>query len=152
MTSANLQTAPSDRQDLPEPDGDGHPVLYFDGVCGLCSRAVDFVMRHDRKGWFRFAPLQGETAAVRLTSNDVADLQSMVLVTEQGTYRRSAAAVRILWQLGGLWWLLGWLLWIIPRPLRDLAYGSVARMRYRLFGKHETCRLPTPEERERFLP
>lgn len=128
-----------------------HPILYFDGVCGLCSRAVDFVMRHDPDGVFRFAPLQGETAAARLSAADVADLNTMVLTTPTGTYRKSAAAVRILWRLGAWWRMLGGLLWIIPGPLRDFGYSCVAAVRYRLFGKHDSCRLPTPEERERFL-
>jgi predicted DCC family thiol-disulfide oxidoreductase YuxK len=140
----------TDRQNLPETTG--HPVLYFDGVCGLCSRAVDFVMRHDADGVFRFAPLQGETAGANLSPADTANLNSMVLATQQGTFRRSAAAVRILWLLGSFWWALGWMLWIIPAPLRDLGYNFVARIRYRIFGKHESCRLPTPEEQGRFLP
>lgn len=140
----------ANRQKLP--DEIGHPVLYFDGVCGLCSRAVDFVIRHDRRGTFRFAPLQGETAATQLPPADTSNLNSMVLVTPQGTFRRSAAAVRILWMLGSFWRLLGWILWIVPAPLRDAGYNLVAALRYRLFGKHETCRLPTPAERERFLP
>lgn len=140
----------TDRKNLPKsPVG---PVLYFDGVCGLCSRAVDFVMRHDRRSQFRFAPLQGETAAENLSPRDVAALESMVVTDETGTYRKSSAAVRVLQQLGGWWSVCGWLLWLIPKPLRDVGYSVVARGRYRMFGKHETCRLPTPEERERFLP
>lgn len=150
MTETTAQQPTSDRQN--PPDAAGHPVLYFDGVCGLCNRAVDFVMRHDSAGVFRFAPLQGETAAENLSSADVADLSSMVLTTGEGTFRRSAAAVRILWRLGSLWWWLGWVLWLIPAPLRDICYRCVAATRYRVFGRHETCRLPTPEERDRFLP
>jgi predicted DCC family thiol-disulfide oxidoreductase YuxK len=149
MTSPQTQPD-ADRQNPPE--APGHPVLYFDGVCGLCSRAVDFVMRHDADGYFRFAPLQGETAAANLSTADTGDLNSMVLATQGGTFRRSAAVVRILWLLGSFWWLLGWVLWVIPAPLRDLGYNGVAKVRYRIFGKHESCRLPTPDERERFLP
>lgn len=149
MTSENAH--PDTNRQNPPVAGE-HPVLYFDGVCGLCSRAVDFVMRHDPRGIFRFAPLQGETAAAHLDPADTANLNSMVLKTHQGTFRRSAALVRILWLLGSTWWLLGWMLWIVPVPLRDLGYQFIARVRYQLFGKHETCRLPTPEERERFLP
>lgn len=150
--AATPSTSTSDRQDLPKEPSRAQPILYFDGVCGLCSRAVDFVLRHDPDGQFRFAPLQGETAAARLDASDVADLDTMVLTTDQGTFRKSSAAVRIFWKLGSFWWLLGWLLWIVPRPLRDLGYRCVANTRYRLFGKHETCRLPTPAERDRFLP
>jgi predicted DCC family thiol-disulfide oxidoreductase YuxK len=142
----------SDRQSLPEIDTTKNPVLFFDGVCGLCSWAVDFIMKWDAAGLFRFAPLQGETAQRLLPSSDVDDLSSMVLITDQGPFRRSAAAVRILWRLGPFWRLCGWLLWLIPRPIRDVGYQLVASLRYRLFGKKETCRLPTPQERERFLP
>jgi len=129
-----------------------HPILFFDGVCGLCSRAVDFVIARDPQGVFRFAPLQSETARAMLSPSDIDDLDTMVIVTEEGTFRRSSAAVRILWNLGPLWKVCGWLLWAVPRPLRDFGYKIVAKSRYRVFGKHESCRLPTPEERERFLP
>jgi predicted DCC family thiol-disulfide oxidoreductase YuxK len=140
------------RQNLPHGAPPEHPILFFDGVCGLCSRAVDFVMARDREGVFRFAPLQGETARQMLTPADIASLETMALATSEGVFRRSAAAVRILWRLGPAWRVCGWLLWAIPRPLRDAGYNLVARTRYQLFGKHESCRLPTPEERERFLP
>lgn len=127
-------------------------ILYFDGVCGLCNRSVDFVLNRDREQQFLFAPLQGETAAENLSAEQLADLNSLVLETPSGLYRRSAAVVRILWKLGGLWAVLGALLWIIPLPLRNLGYRAVAAVRYSLFGKKESCRVPTPEERERFLP
>ncbi|MCA9025689.1 MAG: DUF393 domain-containing protein [Planctomycetaceae bacterium] len=129
----------------------GHPVLFFDGVCGLCSHAVDFVMARDTQATFRFAPLQGETARAMLPEADIVNLDSMAVAINGSIYRRSSAVVRILWQLGPLWRFCGWALWLIPLPLRDLGYKLVAKWRYRLFGKHETCRLPTPEERERFL-
>ena len=128
------------------------PVIFFDGVCGLCNRAVDFFLRRDRQGRFRFAPLQGETAAARLDTADVESLGSIVLRDEAGTHRHSTAVVRILRRLGGVWGAAGWLLWLVPRPIRDLGYRLVGRNRYRLFGKKETCRMPTPEERSRFLP
>lgn len=150
MTSTATEPA-ADRQTLPDADSAGHPVLYFDGVCGLCSRVVDFVMSRDPEGVFRFAPLQGETARRRLSQSDIESLDSMVLTTDEGTFRRSAAAVRILWRLGSLWRVCGWLLWLVPWPIRDLGYRGVAAVRYRLFGKHDACRLPTPEERERLL-
>ncbi len=150
--SAATDTQSKNRQNLPTGPETGPPILFFDGVCGLCSRAVDFVIARDPEGVFRFAPLQGETARTMLGEADIAALETMVVATDKGLYRRSSAAVRILWRLGPFWRLCGWLLWIIPRPLRDLGYSTVAKTRYRLFGKHETCRLPTPEERERFLP
>ena len=128
-----------------------HPIVFFDGVCGLCSHAVDFAMVRDANATFRFAPLQGETAHDMLPEADTANLDSMAVAMDGKIYRRSSAVVRMLWGLGPFWRLCGWLLWLIPLPLRDLGYKFVAKWRYRLFGKHESCRLPTPEERERFL-
>ena len=131
---------------------ESQPVMFFDGVCGLCNHSVDFVLARDQKGVFLFSPLQGETARERLTENDRQQLGSLVLADAERLYRRSAAVVQILLKLGGAWKLLGALLWCVPKPLRDLAYRGVAANRYRLFGKKEFCRLPTPEEQARFLP
>lgn len=130
----------------------GHPVIFFDGVCGLCNRFVDFVIRHDRQGVFRLAPLQGETARDRLAEADVLDLKTMVLVDPSGTYRKSTAVLRVLGRLGTFWKFAAALLWVIPRPLRDLGYSWIAANRYAIFGRKETCRLPSAAERERFLP
>lgn len=127
-------------------------ILFFDGVCGLCNQAVDFVLKRDFDGKIQFAPLQGETAQTLLNAADVADLNSMVLWVEGKTYRKSSAAVRVLWLLGPGWQIIGTLLWLVPLPLRNLGYSLVARQRYRFFGKKESCRLPTIDERKRFLP
>ena len=127
-------------------------ILFFDGVCGLCNRAVDFVLTRDNDGTIKFAPLQGDTARQLLTPEDLADLNTMVLWVGGKTYRKSAAAVRILWRLHWGWQATGTLLWLIPLPLRNLGYTLVAKNRYRFFGKYETCRMPTAAERLRFLP
>jgi len=127
-------------------------IVYFDGVCGFCNASVNFLMRHDPHGKLVFAPLQGETARERLPPEDLANLNSMVVSVGEETYRRSAGVVRVLWGLGGIWGLLGTLLWLIPLPIREGGYRVFARNRYRFFGKHESCRLPLPEERERILP
>lgn len=136
----------------PEPPGAAEPVIFFDGVCGLCNRFIDFVISHDRAGAFRFAALQGETARERLPEADVRDLNTLVLCDELGVFRKSTAATRILVRLGGVWRVFGTILRIVPRPLRDAGYSLVARNRYALFGKKESCRMPTPAERARFLP
>jgi predicted DCC family thiol-disulfide oxidoreductase YuxK len=127
------------------------PVVFFDGVCGLCNSSVDFVLRHDRMGRLKFAPLQGATAVRLLPAEDRENLDSLVLWDDGRMFRRSSAVVRILWRLGPSWRALGGVLWLIPLPLRNAAYRLVAALRYRLFGKKETCRLPSPEERSRFL-
>ncbi len=133
-------------------DDPSRAVIFFDGVCGLCNTSVDFVMRQDRRGEFQVTPLQGETAKRLLDPADREQLGSLVVWIDGRTYRRSAGVVRILWRLGPLWKVLGGLLWLIPLPLRDLGYRVIASNRYRLFGKKETCRLPTESERARFLP
>ncbi len=128
------------------------PIVFFDGVCGLCNASVDWLLARDDRAVLRFAPIQGETALRmlgRLAGNP--ESWSMVLVDDTGRYRRSDAAIRIVRHLGGWWACIGLLL-IIPRGLRDGVYGWVARNRYRFFGRRETCRLPTPAERGRFLP
>jgi len=129
-----------------------HPVVFFDGVCGFCNASINFLLACDSRGKLRFAPLQGVTAGELLPTEDRESLASMVVWTPAGMYRQSSAVVRILWILGGVWSLLGTLLWLVPRPIRDLGYNLVAKFRYRLFGKHETCRMPTAEARSRFLP
>ncbi|MDX1968908.1 MAG: DCC1-like thiol-disulfide oxidoreductase family protein [Planctomycetaceae bacterium] len=128
------------------------PIVFFDGVCGFCNFWVDFVLSRDPDGKLMFAPLQGVTAEQLLPTEDREQLHSLVLWTPRLSYRRTCAVVRILWTLGGVWWLFGWLLWMIPRPLRNLGYYVVARNRYRIFGKKDACRMPTAAERSRFLP
>ena len=136
-------------------------VVFFDGVCGLCNRFVDFILSRDRQEAIRFAPLQGETASLleltklfATTANTEAPaFDTVVWLDDAGKkFVRSAAVVRVLWHLGGIWSLFGTSLWLVPRPLRDLGYRLVSANRYRLFGQKETCRLPTPNERRRFLP
>ncbi len=127
------------------------PVLFFDGVCGLCNSFVDFALRHDRNGRVLFAPLQGSTAATQLDTADTATLDTVVLLENGRTYKRSSAIARLLKQLGGIWSVLAWFLWVIPWPLRDLGYRVIAKTRYRLFGRKESCRIPSAEERARFL-
>jgi predicted DCC family thiol-disulfide oxidoreductase YuxK len=126
-------------------------VVYFDGVCGLCNRFVDLLLRQDRKGRLLFAPLQGETARARLPGLLSAGLDTVVLVDASGTHTRSEAILRTLTALGGLWRLAG-LLRLVPRGWRDGLYDAITRRRYRWFGKRPDCRLPTAEERTRFLP
>ena len=98
------------------------------------------------------SPLQGETARDWLQIAPDESLNSVVLLDSQGIHRKTDAVWRMLAQLGGAWRIAGWLLRMIPRPVRNLGYDLVARHRYRWFGKKETCRLPTFGERARFLP
>jgi predicted DCC family thiol-disulfide oxidoreductase YuxK len=140
-----------------EPDAAGanpkeHPILFFDGVCNLCNASVDFVIRHDKARLFRFASLQGETARKMVPeyAND-GGLSTVVLLDADGRHVRSTAALRVLKRLGVTGPLAGLLL-AIPRPVRDAGYRLIAQNRYRFWGKKETCRLPSAEERAQFLP
>lgn len=138
----------------PEPARAGDIVLY-DGLCGLCSRVVRFIARHDRRGRFRFAPLDSDVARALLAATTTrlpAMLpDSVILVDASGAVLvESDAALRIAAGLDGPVRFLARLR-IVPRPLRDAVYRLVARTRYRIFGRHDTCEIPAPWLRERFL-
>lgn len=128
------------------------PIIFFDGVCGMCNATVDFLLKIDKKKQFVFAPLQGETAKAMLPplSEDPKEW-SMIYVDERGIHDESDASLQVYRRLGGFWALPA-LLRFFPRWLRTPVYRIIARNRYRWFGKKETCRIPTPQERERFLP
>lgn len=131
------------------------PILFYDGGCGLCHGAVLFVLKRDRAGGFRFAPLQGETLKQVLPEEARAALpDSLVLRLPDGTVlTRSSAVAALLQRLGAGWPALGFLLRIIPRVLRDSGYDGVAKIRHRLFRKPEgACPLVPKELRDRFLP
>lgn len=127
-------------------------LVLFDGVCNLCSASVNFIIDHDPGAYFRFASLQSEAGQERLREHRLpeAAMNSVVLLEQGRAYTRSTAALRIARHLSGGWALL-YALIVVPRPLRDGGYAFIARNRYRWFGRTETCRLPTPELRSRFL-
>jgi predicted DCC family thiol-disulfide oxidoreductase YuxK len=128
------------------------PVILFDGVCGLCDRWVSFVLERDKRSAFRFAALQSEAGGALLRSHGLpADqLDSVVLIVGGRAYLKSAAILEILKRLGFPWSLASAGA-AVPGGLRDALYDFVATNRYRWFGRTETCRLPTPAERSRFL-
>lgn len=127
------------------------PVLLFDGVCNLCEGWVRFIAARDPRGRVRFAALQSEAGHELARRHGLAeDLRTAAFIEDGRLYTRSAAALKALAALGGLWRLAG-ALWLVPSPLRDAVYDWVARSRYRWFGKKESCLLPTPEIRSRFL-
>ena len=132
------------------------PVLLYDGVCGVCNSAVRTILRFDPNGTLRFAALDSDFAqAVFDRHPAIAGVDSVVFVDEPGQPAervavRSAAALRVVDYLGGPWKLLQ-VARIIPAPLRDWLYDRVADVRYRIFGKYDTCPLPPPEVRARFL-
>lgn len=128
------------------------PVIFFDGVCGLCNRFVDWVIARDTLRIFRYATLQGATAAEAgvVDTSSAPTGWTIVLKDEDGTWSRSDAVLRIIARIG---WLYGFaeILQFCPRSIRDAVYKLVARYRYRIFGKKEACRLPSQSEYELFL-
>jgi predicted DCC family thiol-disulfide oxidoreductase YuxK len=124
-------------------------ILFYDGHCGFCHSAVKFVLKHDRRALFRFAPLQGELASRRLPAISP---DTMVVETEDGNLlMRSSAWIFILDRLGGPWKLAARSLGLIPRPIRDLAYRIFAACRRRIFGRPDvTCPILPVELRKRF--
>jgi predicted DCC family thiol-disulfide oxidoreductase YuxK len=135
------------------PDG---PVLLYDGVCGFCDGAVQFILRHDRRGTLRFATLQGDFARGVIDRHPELDgVDSLVLVERDASgveqvHVRSNGALRVAGYLGGAWHLAR-VTAIVPRFIRDAVYDGFARIRYRVFGRHDSCPIPSPEQRARFV-
>jgi predicted DCC family thiol-disulfide oxidoreductase YuxK len=135
----------------------GGPIVFYDGVCGMCDRAVQFVLRHDTAQRFRFAALQSAFARTTLARHgcDAGALGTMYVLLEPGTPRehvlsRSDGIVAILRELGGGWRLPA-LARVLPRGLRDRAYEFIASRRYRWFGRYDQCTVPPPAVRARFI-
>jgi predicted DCC family thiol-disulfide oxidoreductase YuxK len=135
-----------------------HPILLYDGVCGLCNRFVQFVLRRDRKAIFRFASLQSAFAARILARHGVnpTDLDTVYVVVDyelpgERLLSRSDAGLFVLNRLGALWSLATFLLQLLPKAFRDAVYNAVARRRYRIFGRRATCTLPCDLDHSRFL-
>jgi predicted DCC family thiol-disulfide oxidoreductase YuxK len=127
------------------------PLIFFDGLCHLCNRFVDEVIQRDRKSYFQFAPLQGETARNLLTPEECSQIKSILLLENNKKYTRSEAVLKVLTKLGGLYSLFV-LAYVIPPVLRNALYDWVAKNRYVWFGERDFCRRPTAEEKDRLLP
>lgn len=128
------------------------PVVLFDGECAFCDGAVHWIVDRDADGRFRFASLQSHVGRSLAETHgiDVDETDSLVLIADDRGHLHSSAALGVAKRLPWPWRLL-FVLWVIPAPLRDLGYKLFARHRYRLFGRKDLCRLPTPELRERLL-
>lgn len=126
-------------------------IVLFDGVCNFCNDAVNFIIRRDVEGQFKFAPLQSETGQeLRRKYAIEPDVDSIVLIEDGMAFTHSTAGLRIAQGLGGVL-SLAYVFIIVPAFIRDFVYKTFAKNRYRLFGKKEVCMIPTPEVRERFL-
>ena len=125
-------------------------IVFFDGVCSLCNFAVDFITQRNPQRTLKIASLQGETAQKMLDEELRSVLSSLVYFENGKIYTHSDAALRICKDLSFPWNLFPILL-LVPRFLRDFVYKLIARNRYKMFGKRDTCRLPTKEEASYFL-
>ncbi len=125
-------------------------IIFFDGVCGLCDGFVNFILKIDKEKKFVFSPLQSDFARLNLSQEYTDDLKTLVLMEDGRLYLKSRAIIHILLEIGGIWKiaLIGKL---FPRFLLDSLYDLVAKYRYETFGKKKNCRLPTPEEKSRFV-
>jgi predicted DCC family thiol-disulfide oxidoreductase YuxK len=139
-------------------------ILLYDGVCGLCNRFVQFILRRDRRAIFRFASLQSDFASRILSRHNLnpSALDTLYVVVDSDSQTdnehstefplaRSDAALFVLKHLSGPWAAAAFLLQLAPKFVRDSAYNFIARHRYRIFGRSDTCQLPRPQDRNRFL-
>lgn len=125
-------------------------IIFFDGVCSLCNGFIDFILKRDQQQAFQFSSLQSEFA-LKTVPEHHQGLDTVVLLDQGKVYTSSTAVLRILFELGGLWNVFAMLASIVPTTLRDIVYRFVAKNRYRLFGKKNSCRIPTPAEKNRFI-
>jgi predicted DCC family thiol-disulfide oxidoreductase YuxK len=127
-------------------------LILFDGVCNLCSALVQFVIRHDPAAKFRFAAIQSETGREIFQTHglDPEDLKTFVFIADGKIFLRSDAAIEVVARFGAAWSILR-VFRLVPRILRDSIYSTIARNRYRWFGRKEVCMVPTPELKERCL-
>ena len=127
-------------------------VVIFDGVCNLCAHSVRFILNHEADQSLRFTPLQSQAGArlLRQFGFNPEDAKTFVLIADGRPFVKSDAAIRVSRHFRGIWRLFG-VLRVIPRPIRDWAYDLIARNRYRWFGRTDTCMVPTPELRSRFV-
>jgi predicted DCC family thiol-disulfide oxidoreductase YuxK len=136
---------------------EGRALLLYDGVCALCNGIVRFLLKRDRLARLRYAPLQSTLGREVLARFGVpATLDGVALVTyaltpRERLYQRSDAALEAMQFAGSRWRALGSAMRVVPRPLREFGYGIVARLRYRLFGRHDICPIPPLEQRKLIL-
>ncbi|MEZ5015646.1 MAG: DCC1-like thiol-disulfide oxidoreductase family protein [Flavipsychrobacter sp.] len=129
------------------------PILFFDGVCNLCSSAVQFIIRNDKKHIVRFASLQsvhGQALINHLKEQREIVPDSLLLLYKGKVYSKAAAALRTAAFMGS-WWQLLAIFRLVPRVISNFVYDIIARNRYKWFGKKEECMVPTPELKDRFI-
>jgi len=131
---------------------DDRPLIVFDGVCGLCSGFVRFVLRHDKRGQYRFLAAQSDlaTALYRHYGLPTDHWETNLLIKDGHLFVRSEAAIEIVTGFAG-WWRALAIFRVLPRSWRDWCYDRIAGNRYRWFGRHDLCMVPDPAQADRFL-
>ena len=129
-----------------------HPIILFDGVCNLCNGFVQFVIRRDHRDVFRFGSLQSERAEeiLKRLGSEQFDSTSIILLDVENIATEYDAVLKIVRKLRGIWSLLYSLI-IVPKFVRVSVYRIVSRYRYHIFGKRESCMIPTPELMDKFI-
>ncbi|MEH7226747.1 thiol-disulfide oxidoreductase DCC family protein [Bacillus sp. JJ1566] len=126
-------------------------IILFDGVCNFCNSSVQFILKRDVKQRYHFASLQSEAGKALLKKHGIPDdINSFVLIEDERCFTKSSAALRVCRNLKGVYHFL-YIFRFIPAPIRDIFYHVIANNRYKWFGKQESCMLPPPEVRKRFL-
>ena len=131
---------------------ENHAIVLFDGVCNFCNSKINFIIRHDKRDYFRFAPLQSDIGKKYLSEHHIntSETDSFILVEDGKTYDRTTAALRIAKKLNGGWPLMYGFI-IVPPFIRDIVYRIIAKNRYKWWGKKDSCMVPTPDVRAKFL-
>jgi len=127
-------------------------ILLFDGVCNFCNDSVNFIIARDSNRYFKFAPLQSEFAEILIKKHNIdsAKTDSIILIENDRVFTYSTAALEVARKLDGGWFVLYGFI-VVPKFIRDFFYKIFAKYRYRLFGRRDSCMIPTPEIRDRFL-
>ena len=128
----------------------GVKIIFFDGVCTLCNSTIDFLLPRIKNDQLKFSSLQGTKAQLLLQTEDLAQLKTIIYFTDNKTYYASDAIIEIAKELHWPWRIFS-LLDIFPKGVRDFCYYFISRRRYSLFGKNNSCRIPSESERSRFL-
>ena len=128
-------------------------LILFDGVCNFCNSSINFIIDHDPEKHFKFAPLQSDLgqSILKQFNKNTDDFDSVILLKNNQLFQKSDAAIEIAKNLSGAWKYLA-VFGVLPTFFLNFFYDIIAKNRYKIFGKTETCRMPTPELRERFYP
>ncbi|WLR46094.1 thiol-disulfide oxidoreductase DCC family protein [Halobacillus litoralis] len=126
-------------------------IILFDGECNFCNQSVQFIIKRDPEGRFKFASQQSEVGESFMRKYEVPkEVDSLVLIEGSKAYLHSSAALRVCRNLKGIW-KIGFAMVIIPKRIRDWSYNLLSKNRYKWFGKKEACQMPSPEVKKRFL-